>query len=150
MKAKIIVSACLAGEKCRWDGSAATVPAIKELVKSGRAIAVCPELLGGFPEGEERDPAEIKDGRVITNKGEDVTAMFELGASEVLRICKDNGVKKAILKDKSPSCGYGVTYNGEFEGKTKPGNGITADLLDKNGIEVISSDKLGELNVHDL
>jgi len=136
----IIVSACLAGINCRFDGKNKPNSKIMELVQKGEAIPVCPEVLGGLP--APRDPQEIINDRVITIKGEDVTEQFEKGAKEVLRICKEHGCKKAILKSKSPSCGLGQICDGTFSGKMIEGDGITARLLRENGIEVISSDDI--------
>jgi len=132
----IIVSACLAGIKCRWNGSSSKNEEIVELVKKGQAIPVCPEQLGGLE--TPRKVAEILDNKVITKDGYDVTDSFVRGAFETLNICKMYNCDKAILKSKSPSCGCGSVYNGKFNGTLISGNGITSNLLKNNGIEVIS------------
>ena len=140
----IFVSACLAGINCKYNGGNNYNENIFNMVKEGKAIPVCPEQLGGL--STPRIPAEIKiiDGakHVITSEGKDVTKNFERGAKEVLDLAKKLDIKKAILKSRSPSCGKGEIYNGNFEEKVIPGNGILAELFIKNGIEVISSNDI--------
>lgn len=131
---KILVSACLAGCPCRYDGRSNTVGAVKALCDSGQAVAFCPECAGGLP--TPRAPAEITGGRVITQDGADVSAAFEAGAAEALALCRKHGMTRAVLKAKSPSCGCGAVYDGTFSGALVPGDGVTAALLKKNGIHV--------------
>lgn len=144
---KIIVSACLAGIPCRYDGKAQRNERIAELVKCGKAIAVCPECMSGLT--TPRIPAEIvggsgedvldKKAQVIASNGEirtDVTEAFISGAEFALKIAKENGAVKALLKSNSPSCGCGTVYDGTFSGGKKKGNGVTAALFIRNGIEV--------------
>lgn len=135
-----VVSACLAGIHCRYDGGAKENERIVNLIREGKAIPVCPEILGGMK--TPRPPSElVPDGSVVMNcEGEDVTACFVCGAEETLAICKRFNVKKAILKARSPSCGRGTIYDGNFNGGLKDGNGITAELLIRNGIEVETID----------
>lgn len=135
----ILVSACLAGINCKYSGGNNYNEKIFELVKQGKAIPVCPEQWGGLK--TPRNPAEIKDGRVVTCDNIDVTEEYKKGAEEVLKLAKKLGVTKAILQARSPSCGCGKVYNGNFDKTLIDGNGITADLLIKNGIEVISSEE---------
>ena len=135
-KGKILVSACLAGEYCRWDGSTNLVPEIKSLVDSGNAVVVCPEELGGLP--TPRLPSERIGGRVVSSDGRDVTAEFRYGAEEALWVCKEEGCRLAILKAKSPSCGKGIIHNGLFDGGLVQGNGVTAQLLMESGIAVMT------------
>lgn len=135
----ILVSACLAGYPCRYDGKCNTKKEIVQLVKEGKAIPVCPEQLGGL--STPRPPAEVvsKKGenmRILNINGIDVTKSFINGAQCVLEIAKLYNVKKAILKSKSPSCGYGFIYDGTFNGKLIPGNGLTSELLEKNNISI--------------
>ena len=136
-----IVSACLAGVNCKYNGGNNIDDHIVKLVEEGKAILVCPEQLGGLP--TPRLPSEIveKDGvrKVKTTKGEDVTDQFIKGAEETLNIAKMMKIEKAILKSRSPSCGYGKIYDGTFSKTIKDGNGFTADLLEKNGIKIIKS-----------
>ncbi|MBR6039939.1 MAG: DUF523 domain-containing protein [Clostridia bacterium] len=132
----IIVSACLAGYRCRYDGKIVPDEEIVALVKSGGAIPVCPEMMGGLP--CPRVPAErTKDGlRVVTREGNDVTEAFTSGAFEALRMAKLYGCETAILKAKSPSCGCGQIYDGTFSGTLREGDGVTAELFKENGITV--------------
>ena len=132
----IIVSACLAGYRCRYDGKIVPDEEIVALIKSGGAIPVCPEMMGGLP--CPRVPAErTMDGlRVVTREGKDVTEAFTSGAKEALRMAKLYGCEKAILKAKSPSCGCGQIYDGTFSGTLRDGDGVTAELFRENGIAV--------------
>lgn len=132
----ILVSKCLAGENCRMDGGNKLIPEIKKLVDEGKAIPVCPEVLGGLP--TPREPSEQKDGKVFNRAGEDVTAEFVRGAEAALRICKEHGCTAAIVKAKSPSCGYCVIHNGRFDGGLVPGNGIFTQMLLDAGIPVMT------------
>lgn len=132
----ILVSACLAGFPCRYDGTSKTNEKIVQLVREGKAIPVCPEQLGGLT--TPRLPSEIKNDRVFSSEGRDVTPEFEKGAAAVLQIAKEYGCTKAILKARSPSCGKGQIYDGTFSGKLVDGNGKTTELLLENGIEVIT------------
>lgn len=140
-----LISACLAGVNCRYDGKDNFIKEVQRLVKEGKAMLVCPEQLGGMT--TPREPAEIvkdKEGniRVVNEKGEDVTTEFLKGAEETLKIAEMVGAKAAILKARSPSCGFGQIYDGSFSGKIKEGNGLTADLLNKKGIKIYSEDDL--------
>lgn len=135
----LIVSACLAGFPCRYDGKKAINTAVQQLVKEGKAIPVCPEQLGGLP--TPRLPAEMKAGKVINSGGNDVTEAFEKGAAVVLEIAKQYGCTDALLKARSPSCGKGRIYDGSFSGILIEGNGKTADLLMRNGITVTTEEE---------
>lgn len=143
-----LVSACLLGVNCKYNGGNNFRPQIAELVKKGHVIPVCPEQLGGLP--TPRRPAEIVGGagedvvagraRVITDRGEEVTPSFVRGAREVLELAKKAGVTEAILKERSPSCGCHAIYDGTFSRSVKLGKGVTAALLEKHGINVISEE----------
>lgn len=140
----ILVSACLAGINCKYNGGNNYNEKVFNLVKEGKAIPVCPEQLGGLT--TPREPSEIKiiDNKryVINSEKIDVTKEFEKGAEEVVALAKKLDIKKAILQTRSPSCGNGKIYSGNFDRKLVDGNGILADLLLKNGIEVINSDDI--------
>lgn len=140
---KYIVSACLAGEKCRYDGNANTDPALKKLVDTGQAIPVCPEILGGLtcprPRCEIMITADTQF-RVIGEDGKDYTDAFLNGAIKALKIAEEYGVTDAVLKSKSPSCGCGLVYDGTFSGKLVEGNGLTAELFLQSGIYVLNED----------
>ncbi|SHG38322.1 DUF523 domain-containing protein [Streptoalloteichus hindustanus] len=140
----ILVSACLAGVPCRYDGRAKTVPELRAAVERGEAVAVCPEMAGGL--NTPRRPAEIVGGagadvlagraRVLDDAGEDVTAEFVAGAHHALEVVRRHGVDTAVLHDRSPSCGSESIYDGEFRGHTVPGEGVTAALLREQGVQV--------------
>jgi len=133
----IIVSACLAGFNCRYDGSNKENKEIIELIKQGKAIAVCPEQLGGLATPRKAVEGPINE-KVFSADGEDFTDSFNKGANEILNFCKRINCKKAILKSYSPSCGCGKIYDGNFNGTLIDGYGITAKLLKENGIEVVT------------
>jgi len=130
------VSACLAGTACRYDGSAAPHPAVLDLLARGQALPVCPELLGGLP--CPREACEIRDGRVMTRSGRDVTGAFEQGALAALKEILDAGCVRAILKARSPSCGAGQVYDGSFSGRLVPGHGLLAALIKERGIPILT------------
>ncbi len=144
----IIVSACLAGFSCRYDGGSNQVKLIAKLVKEGKAVAVCPEELGGM--STPREPAEIVRGSgndllsgiaIVKNRsGQDVSREFIHGALETWEIAKRHHACVAILKERSPSCGSTQIYDGTFNGQKKAGRGVTAALLHEHGIEVLSED----------
>jgi len=142
-KEKILVSACLLGINCKYDGTSNKNEKILKLAKDFILIPVCPEILGGLP--IPREPAEQKGKRVITKSGEDATKYFERGAKEVLKICKILKIKKAILKQKSPSCGCGKIYDGTFSGKLIKGEGATTKLLKKNKIKVFTEENFEKI-----
>ena len=139
----ILISACLIGVSCRYDGGTKTVPEIKELMAKYNLVPVCAEILGGLP--TPRVPAERIGDKIITKDGRDVSAEYIRGANEVLRLAELYGCKKAILKERSPSCGFGVIYDGTFTDHFKEGNGVTAELLSANGIEIYGESKINEL-----
>lgn len=134
-----IVSSCLCGVKSRYDGKVFISEKVKELVDSGKALMVCPEIMGGLE--VPRLPCEIRDTKVINSEGEDKTINFKEGAEKVLSLAKKYNIKKAILKEKSPSCGSNYIYDGSFNNNLIPGIGITAKLLRENGILVISNEE---------
>ena len=130
----LIVSACLAGFPCRYDGKARPCAQVVELVKAGKAIPVCPEQLGGLP--TPRTSCEIREGRVVDADGRDRTEAFQRGAKAVLRIAQTYGATEALLQSRSPSCGSGWIYDGSFTKTLTAGDGVTARLLKENGIQV--------------
>lgn len=135
-----LCSACLLGIKCRYDGRDAINHKVIMLLKTEILIPVCPEQLGGLP--TPRETAEIRNGKVITKSGRDLTENFKRGAKETLKIAKLLDVKEALLKQGSPSCGCGRVYDGTFSGKIIKGDGITAALLKKHGIKVTTEEDL--------
>jgi uncharacterized protein YbbK (DUF523 family) len=147
---KVLVSACLAGINCRFDGKNELNKKIRDLVERGKAICVCPEELGGLPTPRTR--SEIKNAtgsdvlsgkaQVINREGKDITENFTSGAGRVLEIAKKYKIKKAIFKSKSPACGKGKIYDGSFSGRLKEGDGVTTALLLKNNIKVVTEEDI--------
>jgi len=145
-----LVSACLLGIKCRFDGKSKSCSKIIKLLKKEIFIPICPEQLGGLetPRAQQEiqgcSGEKVLDGKckVLNKNGEDVTKQFVLGAKETLRIARLLNIKEAILKQKSPSCGCGQTYDGTFSNKFIKVNGVTTALLKRNNIKVISEEDL--------
>ncbi len=139
----LLISACLLGCPCRFDGQSKAHPAAERLRSRHTLIPFCPEIYGGLP--TPRPPAECRNGRVFNKNGEDVTAFYARGAAEALRQVKDFGCTAAVLKARSPSCGCDMIYDGTFTGTLIPGDGITAALLKENGITVYTEEALDAL-----
>jgi uncharacterized protein YbbK (DUF523 family) len=134
----IIVSACLAGVECRYNGFSYTVPQIAEMVIKGKAIPICPEILAGLP--TPRPPAEQCKGKIVSLNGEDQTIQYIMGAKIGLEIAVAARCQKAILKSKSPTCGLGLIYDGTFSGRLISDDGIFAALLKEKGIEICTEE----------
>lgn len=139
-KKVILCSACLLGINCCYDGKSKLNQKVIKMSKKEILIPVCPEQLAGLP--TPREPAEQRGNKVITKSGKDVTKNFKRGAKEVLKLAKLFGVKKAILKQKSPSCGCGEIYDGSFSNRVIRGDGVTTALLKRSGIKVVSEGDL--------
>lgn len=139
----ILISACLMGINCRYNGESEIVKELEELKNKYNLIPVCPEIYGGLK--TPRNPAERVKDKVLTNNGEDVTEGYAKGAEEILKLAKFYDCKYTILKERSPSCGFGRIYDGTFSKTTIDGNGVTADLLAKNGVKIIGESKIQEL-----
>lgn len=133
---KILVSACLLGVNCKYNSGNNYNEKVMEYLKDKEIIPICPEIMGGLP--TPRIASEIIGDRVVNKEGQDVTSNYQKGAEETLELAKKLGVKKALLKAKSPSCGYGNIYDGTFSDTLIAGNGITAELLKKNGFEILT------------
>ncbi len=140
---RLLVSACLLGVHCRYDGGSNQLPALEALLTQHDCIPVCPELLGGLP--TPRPPAECQGDRVINREGTDVTEAFHRGAAEALYLATLHHCEAALLKERSPSCGCGTVYDGTFSGTLTAGRGVTAALLEKNGVEVYESTRISAL-----
>jgi len=142
-----LISSCLAGVRCRYDGSHNRVEEIVEFMKERPCITACPEILGGLE--TPRVPCEIVnvegEERVMAMDGSDCTENFSQGARGTLELCRLNGVTRAVLKQRSPSCGFGLIYDGTFSCKLKEGSGFTAALLHENGIKIYNEDNWKEL-----
>ena len=140
---KILISACLVGDKVRYDGGNNLTPTYKELLQNYELVPFCPEVEGGL--SIPRVPSEIKKEKVFSKDGKDVTDYFIEGAKKALAICKYLHIEMAVLKDGSPSCGVHEIYDGSFQNKKISGQGITAQLLRENGIKVYSESEIPEL-----
>ena len=140
---KILVSACLLGCACRYDGKSKPDARTLALLARHTLIPVCPELLGGLP--TPRIPAERVGEKVLRSDGTDVTEVYKRGAEEVLRLARLYGARVAILKAKSPACGVGSVYDGTFTHTLTDGDGVLAELLLKNGIRILTEHDLDEL-----
>ena len=139
----ILVSACLLGCACRYDGQSKPNPLAQELAKRGLAVPVCPEQLGGLP--TPRKPSERRGERVVMSDGRDVTAEYRRGAEEALRLARLYGCTAAVLKERSPSCGSGQIYDGSFSGTLTDGWGTAAALLREHGVCVVGESRLEQL-----
>ena len=133
----ILISACLLGAACRYDGGSKPVLSVEALMGRYQLVPVCPEQLGGLP--TPREPSERQGDHVVMKSGADVTAQ------QALHLARVFGCKKVVLKERSPSCGPGEIYDGTFSGKLTPGDGVTAALFKKNGIEVFGESDIETL-----
>ncbi len=140
---KILVSACLLGEPCRYDGKSKPNSAVISLKENHILIPVCPEVLGGLK--TPRIPAEVQGEKVVRSDGCDVTKEYLKGARITLDIAKKEGAQIAILKSKSPSCGNKQIYDGTFSRRLIDGKGITVKHLEENGIKVIDENELEKI-----
>ena len=135
-----LISACLCGEHCRYDGGAFDYPALRRLVEEGVALPYCPEHAGGL--SIPRKPCEILGDRVLAADGTDCTVEYHRGAQGALALCRTHGITAAILKEGSPSCGTSRIRDGSHTGRKIPGMGVTARLLKEYGISLYSEEKL--------
>ncbi|UVL99433.1 DUF523 domain-containing protein [Pseudomonas atacamensis] len=153
---KILVSRCLLGHRVRYDGGASgPFDLLEQWIEEGRVVPLCPEVAGGLP--TPRAAAEIPGGQgvevldgiaaVITTDGEDVSAQFLEGARQALDLVQKHGIRVAVLKANSPSCGNLLTYDGTFSGVRVSGEGVTAALLKRHGVRVFSELELAEAAV---
>ena len=140
---RILISACLLGCRCRYDGGSREHPEVLDLAKRHELVPVCPEQMGGL--ATPRPPAERRGDRVVTESGADVTEQYRRGAEEALRLARLLRCQAAVLKERSPSCGHGAVYDGTFTRTLIPGDGVTAELLEANGIPVYGESRTGEL-----
>lgn len=136
-KTAILISACLIGIPCRYDGAGNRLPQAEDLKKRYNLIPFCPECYGGL--ATPRPPAEIQaDGRVCTQEGLDVSEAFDKGAQHAVTICQDFSIRYALLKANSPSCGPTTTYDGSFSHTLTNRSGLTAKALIEHGVKVYS------------
>lgn len=145
-KEKLLVSACLLGENVKYNGKSNKIEDIEKLSEKYDFIPFCPEVEGGLP--TPRPPSEITSSNPLKLEninGADVTSYFIEGSQKTLNLCKKYGIKKALLKENSPSCGKKQIYDGTFSKTLKKGEGVTASLLSKNGINIFSEDEVPKL-----
>ena len=145
MKEPLLVSACLLGVNCKYNGGNNSLPSqtLAALEERYRLVPVCPERDGGLP--TPRVPSERRGSGVFNREGEDVTAPFRRGAELALATANARGCRMALLKERSPSCGAGAIYDGSFTGRVIPGDGITAELLRKNGLTLLGETEVEKL-----
>lgn len=139
----VLISACLMGVNCRYDGGGKTLPELDELMRLAQLVPVCPEIMGGL--STPRTPAERVGDRVKMRDGTDVTGAFRRGAQEACHLARLYGARLALLKERSPSCGSGMVYDGSFSGKTVPGWGVAGEKLRECGLEVCGESCVGKL-----
>lgn len=139
---RYLVSACLLGHDCKYNGGNNDNAAVRAFLADKDYVVFCPERAGGLP--APRLPSEIRDGRVWSKSGEDVTDEFRRGAEKALAFCQSHGVTHAILKARSPSCGVHAVYDGTFTGKVVPGMGVTAALLAENGVALMDEEDIAK------
>ena len=132
---KIAVSACLLGINYKYNGGNNYSEKLEELLEKHEIIPICPEVLGGLP--IPRDPSEIVNGEVLTDKGKSVDKEFRNGAKKALEIVKESGTELVVLQPRSPSCGLGRIYDGSFTGRLVDGDGVFVKLLKDEGIKVV-------------
>ena len=145
MAERLLVSACLLGERVRYNGESLPADDLLQLwQQQGRLVVICPEVAGGLP--VPRPPAEAQaDGRILTVSGVDVSAAFAAGATQAELLARRHGIRIAILKARSPSCGSGEIYDGSFSGRRIAGDGVTAARLKALGVAVFNETQLEEV-----
>ncbi len=143
MKEKLLISACLLGENCKYSGGNNYTPEVEKLKEQFELIPVCPETFGGLQ--SPREPSERVGNKVLSRSGEDVTEAFRQGAEKTLEIALAHGVSRAVLKERSPSCGSGAIYDGSFSGAVVSGDGVAAELLRRHGVALFGESQIEEL-----
>ncbi len=142
---KVIVSACLAGDNCKYSGGNNFNQKMMDFLKNHEMVKVCPEVLGGLP--TPRPSAEIVNGRVMNTQGADITREFELGAQKAFEIVQKENHDLIILQSRSPSCGTRQIYDGTFSGRKIPGHGLFAALCIKAGYRVLDIEEMADANL---
>ena len=139
----MLISACLLGVECRYDGGSQSIDRLDSLMERYRLIPICPEQMGGL--ATPRTPSERCGGRIVARDGRDVSEAFLRGADQACHIARLFGARLALLKARSPSCGFGEIYDGSFTGRRIPGNGITADALANMGVSIFTEENIDAL-----
>jgi uncharacterized protein YbbK (DUF523 family) len=140
MKPKLLVSACLLGVGCRYDGERVEKIDPSALAEGWEIVPFCPEIYGGLP--TPRTPSERVGDKVLMRDGTDVTAQYERGAAEAVSLCRALGIGTALLKARSPSCGKGLIYDGSFTSRLTVGDGVCAEALAKEGVKVYTEEQI--------
>lgn len=143
----ILVSACLLGENCKYNGGNNYCEEVVMLGEKHNLVPICPECFGNLP--IPRPPAEIRGSCVYNKNGDDITSHFLDGADQALYVAQETSCQIAILKERSPSCGFGKIYDGTFTGNVIDGNGITANLLYANGIVILGESQVHKVDLYD-
>ena len=143
MKEKLLISACLLGRNCKYNGGNNYHPLTERLRERYDLVPVCPECSGGLP--IPHDPSERVGDRVLSKSGADVTAAFQKGAERTVEAARKSGARKAVLKERSPSCGFGAIYDGTFTGTVVPGDGVAAQALAAEGVAIWGESRIEEL-----
>ena len=143
MREKLLISACLLGENCKYSGGNNYEPLTEALGKRFELVPVCPEPMGGLT--SPREPAERAGDKVLSRSGEDWTEAFRLGAVRAPETALAQGITLAVLKERSPSCGCGAVYDGTFTGTVVPGDGVAAELLKRHGVHIRGESQIEEL-----
>lgn len=144
---KIAVSACLLGENCKYNGGNNKNDDVIKLAERHTLIPICPECFAGLT--IPRVPSEIKGGRVYSKDGKDITEEFYDGAEKALYVAEESGCQLAVLKERSPSCGFGKIYDGSFTGTLTDGNGIAAQMLYDHGIVIIGESRIDKIKMYE-
>lgn len=141
----LLISGCLLGLRCRYDGACKPLPepVLQALAKNFRLIPVCPEQLGGLP--TPREPSERRGDGFFTRSGKDVTAQYQRGAREAEKLASFFNCKAALLKERSPACGFGQIYDGSFHGILTRGKGAAAELLENAGLQIFGESEISRL-----
>ena len=142
---RLLASACLLGFECKYSGGSNALPdeELAALRRKYLLVPVCPETAGGLP--TPREPSERRGGKIVSREGKDVTANFAIGADVALRLCRRFGCRKALLKERSPSCGSGEIYDGSFSGVLTEGDGAAAEAIKAAGVEIFGESRIKEL-----
>ena len=143
MKEKLLISACLLGRNCKYNGGNNYHPLTEKLRERYDLVPVCPECFGGLPIPHE--PSERVGDKVLSKSGDDVTAAFQKGAERTVEAARRSGARKAVLKERSPSCGFGTIYDGTFTGTVVPGDGVAAQALAAEGVAIWGESRMEEL-----
>ena len=142
MREKLLISACLLGRNCKYNGGNNYTPLVEALKARYDLVPVCPECFGGLPIPHE--PSERVGDKVLSKSGEDVTEPFRRGAEKTLAAAIQQGVTRAVLKERSPSCGCGSIYDGTFTGTRVPGEGVFARMAREAGLEIWNEETFTE------